>query len=263
MAQLNSLIGSILRDVIRAQHEANLYSLSLKEAYGKNSEARDFRIPGALLGELELNLQYAVRKTDVQHEEAETDYSALRRFFGELSKQLAHTALTSVAATTSSADTEDPEGLNLLLSQEQDLEKGFGLFLSRKIEERLNEQAAALVKPDGSLDTDLLIRNVMKTVDLHLLQNPDLEQLFEGQDGGLRQKARSNLSTMMTVLTAKRVRDYNFIRRKVFSTQEIIITADELKKVTAGAIQTLRIRVSPNGYLPDEPIINPEIPERP
>lgn len=263
MAQLNSLIGSILRDVIRAQHEANLYSLSLKEAYGKNSEARDFRIPGALLGELELSLQYAVRKTDVQHEEAETDYPALRRFFGELSQQLAHTALTSVTTTTSAADVEDPEGLNLLLSQEQDLERGFKRFLGRKIGEGLNGQAAALVKPDGSLDTDLLIRNVMKTVDAHLLQNPDLERLFDGREGDsqLRRKARSNLVTMMTVLTAKRVKDYNFIRRKVFSTQEIIITADELKKVPAGAIQTLRVRVSPHGYLPDEPVIHLEIPE--
>lgn len=263
MAQLNSLIGSVLRDIIRAQHEANLYSLSLRETYGTQAETRDFRVPGALLGELELSLQYAVRSTDVPHEEAATDYPALRRFFGELAQQLARTALTSVATATSSADTEDPEGLSLLLSQEQDLERGFGRFLSRKIGERLNGQAAALVKEDGNLDVDLLIRNVMKTVDTHLLENPDLDGLFGWENGGreLRQKARSTLVTMMTVLTAKRVKDYNFIRRKVFSTQEIIITADELKKVPAGAIQTLRIRVSPHGYLPDEPVTDSDISE--
>lgn len=263
MAQLNSLIGSILRDVIRAQHEANLYSLALKEAYGENSEAGGFRVPGALLGELELDLQYAVRKADVQHEESETDYPALRRFFAQLAEQLARTALTSVATTTSSADAGDPEGLNLLLSQEQDLERGFGLFLGRKIGEGLAGQAAGLVKEDGSLDTDLLIRNVMKTIDVHLLQNPDLEQLFGTRDGDgrLRERARASLVTMMTVLTAKRVKDYNFVRRRVFSTQEIIVTADELKKVPPEAIQSLRIRISPNGYLPDQPIINPDFSE--
>lgn len=265
MAQLNSLIGSVLRDVIRAQHEANLYSLALKEAYGENSEARGFQIPGALLGELELDLQYAVRKADVQHEESETDYPALRRFFGQLAEQLARTALTSVTTTTSSADAGDPEGLTLLLSQEQDLERGFGQFLGRKIGEGLNGQAAELVKADGNLDTDLLIQNVMKTIDAHLLQNPDLEQLFGARDGDgrLREKTRSSLVTMMTVLTAKRVKDYNFVRRKVFSTQEIIITADELKKVSPEAIQSLRIRISPHGYLPGEPIINPEYNEQP
>lgn len=263
MAQLNSLIGSVLRDIIRAQHEANLYSLSLREAYGAQGEARDFRVPGALLGELELSLQYAVRSTDVRHEEAETDYPALRRFFGELAQQLARTALTGVATTASSADAEDPEGLNLLLGQERDLERGFGPFLGRKIGEGLNARAAELLRADGSLDTDLLVENVMKTVDTHLLRNPDLERLFAQEDGNgeLRQKARTNLVTIMTVLVAKRVKDYNFVRRKVFSTQEIIVTADELKKVPAAAIQTLRIRVSPNGYLPDEPVVDPEIPE--
>lgn len=263
MAQLNSLIGSILRDVIRAQHEANLYSLSLKEAYGRTTEARDFRVPGVLLGELELDLQYAIRNADVPHEESETDYPALRRFFGQLAEQLARTALTSVATTTSSADAEDPQGLSLLLSQEQDLERGFGPFLRRKIGEKLDGQAAALVKADGSLDTDLLIECVMQTIDTHLLQNPDLEQLFGQRDGEsrLRQTARSNLVSMMTVLTAKRVKDYNFLRRKVFSTQEIIITADELKKVPPEAVQSLHIRISPHGYLPDEPITDPENPE--
>lgn len=265
MAQLNSLIGSLLRDVIRAQHEANLYSLSLKEAYGENSEARGFRIPGALLGDLELDLQYAVRKTDIRHEESETDYPALRRFFGQLAEQFARTALTSVTTTTSSAGSGDPEELNLLLSQEQDLERGFGQFLSRKIGEGLNGQAAALVKTGGSLDTDLLIRNAMQTIDAHLLQNPDLAQLFEGRDGDvpLRQKVRSNLVAMLTVLTAKRVKDYNFVRRKVFSTQEILITADELKKVPAEAVQSIRLRISPHGYRSDEPIVNSESPEQP
>lgn len=263
MAQLNSLIGSILRDVIRAQHEANLYSLSLREAYGPQSGKRDLRIPGALLGELELDLQYAVRKTDVSHEESETDYPALRRFFGQLAEQLSRTALTSVATTVSTADAEDPQGLSLLLSQEQDLKRGFGPFLSRKIGEKLNGQAATLVKPDGSLDTDLLIQCVMETIDTQLLRNPDLARLFEGRDNDSRlvQEARSDLVTMMTVLTAKRVKDYNFLRRKVFSTQEIIITTDELKKVPPEAVQSLHIRISPHGYLPDEPIIDPEIPE--
>ena len=34
MAQLSSVIGSILRDIVSAQHEANLYSLSLGDSYG-------------------------------------------------------------------------------------------------------------------------------------------------------------------------------------------------------------------------------------
>lgn len=254
MAQLNSLIGSILRDVVRAQHEANLYSLALGEAYGAHGEARGLRIPGVQLGDIELDLQYAVRQSDVPHEETGPDYPALRRFFGELAEQLAHTALTSVAATTSSANTEDPEALGLLLRQEQDLQQGFGAFLGRKIGEKLNGQAAVLVTPEGDIDSDRLVSIVMETAEIHLLRNPDLETLFRGRDddGHLRAKARENLLTMMNVLAAKRVRDYNFLRTRSYSGQEILITADELRKVSPEAIQSLRLRINPHSYLPAE-----------
>ena len=45
MAQLSSVIGSILRDIVSAQHEANLYSLSLGDSYGKDGKAKDFQLP--------------------------------------------------------------------------------------------------------------------------------------------------------------------------------------------------------------------------
>ena len=47
MAQLSSVIGSILRDIVSAQHEANLYSLSLGDSYGKDGKAKDFQLCGA------------------------------------------------------------------------------------------------------------------------------------------------------------------------------------------------------------------------
>lgn len=36
MAQLNHILGSVMRDIILAQHEANLYSYVLSEQYGKD-----------------------------------------------------------------------------------------------------------------------------------------------------------------------------------------------------------------------------------
>lgn len=44
MAQLSSVIGSILRDIVSAQHEANLYSLSLGDSYGKRRKGERFSI---------------------------------------------------------------------------------------------------------------------------------------------------------------------------------------------------------------------------
>ena len=60
MAQLSSVIGSILRDIVSAQHEANLYSLSLGDSYGKDGKAKDFQLPNVMVSDMELDLKYGV-----------------------------------------------------------------------------------------------------------------------------------------------------------------------------------------------------------
>lgn len=44
MAQLSSVIGSILRDIVSAQHEANLYSLSAWRLLRKRRKGERFSI---------------------------------------------------------------------------------------------------------------------------------------------------------------------------------------------------------------------------
>ncbi|MCS2253490.1 hypothetical protein NXW24_16740 [Bacteroides fragilis] len=61
MAQLSSVIGSILRDIVSAQHEANLYSLSLGDSYGKDGKAKDFQLPNVMVSDMELDLKYGVK----------------------------------------------------------------------------------------------------------------------------------------------------------------------------------------------------------
>ena len=64
MAQLSSVIGSILRDIVSAQHEANLYSLSLGDSYGKDGKAKDFQLPNVMVSDMELDLKYGVKSAE-------------------------------------------------------------------------------------------------------------------------------------------------------------------------------------------------------
>ena len=64
MAQLKSIIGSILRDIIYAQHEANLYTVSLGESYGKDGKAKGFDLPNIMFSDIEMELRYAVTCSD-------------------------------------------------------------------------------------------------------------------------------------------------------------------------------------------------------
>lgn len=250
MAQFNTLVGSILQDMIRAQHEANLYSLGLKNQYGQDAQ---LRVPGAVLTQMEIELKYAFHKTDVKRTERQTDLKALKKYLGELAEQLAKIAITNVTSTASNAEDQEPEpeALNLLFEQEAELNRGFGAFLARKIGETLAKNAAQMTGDNGTIDKEAIMQSVMGVVENHLLDNHDLATLFAGD---LRQRAQTNLAQTLRILIEKRTKDYNFMRTETFNSAEIIVTADELKKLPAGAIHTMRVSLAPQSLQADEPI---------
>ena len=96
MAQLSSVIGSILRDIISAQHEANLYSISMSESYGKDGKAKDFQLPNVVLSDMELELKYAVVGASDNEEQYNISYSRFRKFINNLCGEAASTVITSV-----------------------------------------------------------------------------------------------------------------------------------------------------------------------
>lgn len=94
MAQLSSVIGSILRDIISAQHEANLYSLSLSENYGKDGKVKDFQLPGVFISDMELELKYGVISTNENLEQFNIKYNKFRQFIKSLCEEAAKVAVT-------------------------------------------------------------------------------------------------------------------------------------------------------------------------
>lgn len=109
MAQLSSVIGSILRDIISAQHEANLYTLSISENYGKDGKAKDFQLPGVFISEMELDLKYGVISSDESHEQFNIKFNKFRGFVRTLCDEAAKTAITSVISTVLDSDIEREE----------------------------------------------------------------------------------------------------------------------------------------------------------
>ena len=49
MAQLSTIISSILRDMVFAQHQANMYAIALKDIYSKNGRLDNFSLPAVAL----------------------------------------------------------------------------------------------------------------------------------------------------------------------------------------------------------------------
>ena len=90
MAQLSTIISSILRDMIVAQHEANMYAMSLEDVYKQNGRLEQFALPTVAVGEVELDLCYGVKDDSVQTEQYEINYPQLRKVAKHVSKDCAN-----------------------------------------------------------------------------------------------------------------------------------------------------------------------------
>ena len=247
MARLSTIVSSILHGFIQAQHEANCYSLSLGREYGQEGRIREFQLPNAIIGDLEFELKYAVKGEGEQQEVYDIDYPKLHRFFKEFSAQLAKISVTSIVSSVSAASIGAEDGyehFHQFMRKEETLKREFCAFLSRKIKGMLTERTAEII-PDGRQpDEDVLLKSVDDVVRTEFLQHPDLEELFSGKAGeNLKAEAEENLKHALKGLMGKLLNDFDCVRKHVYPSIEVEVTAEELKKLPEEAVQCIRFKI--------------------
>lgn len=250
MAQLSSVIGSILRDIISAQHEANLYSLALSENYGKDGKVKDFQLPGVFISDMELELKYGIVKSEENQEQFNIKYSKFRRFVNLLCTEAAKTAITSAVSTIMNADIErDEEDRQFFvrLKKEEELNRSFRQFLSRNMRSALSAGLYESVDHNtGEVLVDVIVRKLMDAVIRKFLGDVDLNDLFEGRDGKtLKEAATNDICEALKGLVEKLSKGANFKRVKVFPRLDIAVTADELSKMPEDAIHVFKLKFCP------------------
>lgn len=250
MAQLSSVIGSILRDIISAQHEANLYSLSLGDSYGKDGKAKDFQLPNVMVSDMELELKYGVKSASENQQQLNIQYDKFRQFLKELCEQTARVAISSAITTVLTSDIERKEADKRFferLKQENKIHQEFCSFLSRNMRNSFRSNLYDAVDGDnGSVKTDAVLTRLTDVVRKKFLYDTDLDELFAGADGErLRETAEKNIVTAMEAIITKLSLDANFKRLNSFPQLDVAITADELMNMPEEAIHSFKIKFSP------------------
>lgn len=259
MAQLSKIIGAVLRDMVLAQHEANMYAVSLEEVYKKNGRLEKFSLPSVAMGEVELSLRYGVTDDSAQTEQYEINYPELRKIFQELSLQLARIALSSTLPVIQGAFPDDSTGEegNLVaeLARTHDLQRDFCAFLGRRILKSMQESFTALLNADGTVNGKVLLACAVAACDEHLLHHGELTGLFNPTGGDIvRGRAREAMQTAMEEALPKLLKDVNLKRKRLLPSVEVTVSSEELAKLPDECIHTLRFHVSPNSirYMEDE-----------
>ncbi|MDR1226607.1 MAG: hypothetical protein LBK47_06880 [Prevotellaceae bacterium] len=252
MAQFSAIISSILRDFTAAQHEANLCSLALAQAYRKNGKAKDFRLPNAIIEDIELDIKYAITDTSVNQEQYEVDQTKLRNFFKDISLQLSKiiiTAVVSSVATSAIPSGSKKKKFQELMNNESKLRKDFAEFMGKKIRTALTEKQSELLEENGSINTDELLNAAMEVAQAEFLTHRDLDTLFEDERGEeLREEAAENAKIMAEGLVEKTTKDFNVARKKVYPSLDVVVAADELQKLPEDAIHSIRFKIQPKYY---------------
>ena len=99
MTSIRRVVRSLLRDVIQAQHDANLFSQQLSEEYAATGAGAVFSLPAAQVGELEIEIKYAIAskkpedtiRTEVNAREEKRFITALARELSQLIVTKYHT----------------------------------------------------------------------------------------------------------------------------------------------------------------------------
>lgn len=257
MAQLNSIIGSILRDIIAAQHEANLYSLSLSESYGKDGKAKDFQLPGVTISEMEMDLKYAVVNASDEEEQQNISYSRFRKFLNELCREAATTAITSVSSTILTDQTRDEQDKHFFkrLKKEDELYRQFHSFIFRNLKNAFNWNLyQAIDGQTGKVNTDAVLKKMMEIVRKKFINDTDLDALFGGTERKeLKKQAEENVSAALDGLIQKKSEDANFKRSKKFPKLDVAVTAEELEKMPEDTIHSFKLKFSPTACTVTEP----------
>jgi len=266
MAQLSSVIGSILRDIIAAQHEANLYSLALSESYGKDGKVKDFQLPNVMVSDMELELKYGVKNTTDNQQQFNIRYSQFREFLKEVCDETAKVVIRNVTATvlgTNIPGKEEDKHFFERLKQENTLQNAFKTFLVRNMRNAFRSNLyEAVDTATGAPKAEVLVNKITDVVRSKLLYDSRLDELFSGKEGeALRNLAEENMVAAITGLIEKLVKNTTFKKLKSFPKLDVAITAEELMNMPEEAIHSFKFKFSPRNYSItnlDEEIANEE-----
>ena len=237
--------------MIVAQHEANMYAMSLENVYKQNGRLEQFALPTVAVGEVELDLRYGVKDDSVQTEQYEINYPQLRKVAKQVSEKCANAIIKSTLPVLQSLFPEDgTDSGTMVLSNfavDDNLKRKYRTFLSRKILKAMQMSFTSLIKDDGSINENVLLDCILSVCDEKLLGLEDLQGLFNRSDGDkARDKTREEIKTFLKNMMPTILKDINLKRKRIIPSVDVTLNSEELANLPEECIHTLHFNVSPN-----------------
>lgn len=249
MSTINTIIGSILRDIAEAQHNANRYSVQVSGEYSKGQALGNYPVPGVRISDLEMELKYALVETTASSTEQNPTDQELQEFLQNVARQSSKAAITSVLYTWKDVldNGELDAGEHLKLQEiEQKLRQDFGAFLQSRIQEKIGKLGATLLHPETRIDVPKMLSAIMDVVRKHLLEHSELAAFNARGNAEQRQKTEGVVQGYLRTLAFRLVKDFQPAARPAEPRLEMVISSDALAQLPPERIHTLRFKIAPS-----------------
>lgn len=244
---LKDILGAVLSDTIRAQHDTNSFLSVLQEQYAQGGRLAGLKVPQASVGELTMTFNYAVTGgIEEKEEEGVNDRSvekSLRYICNEASTLLIKTLVHNIQ--NSKADYKGQYAFidNLPANKE------FIRHLRRRFLALLTENMEMILTPKAKLKEDAIRRLLLVTAEEQLLDHEDLRGLFIRQDAtGLRESISNEFTRVLEkelddIMRESSMQSFRRIQR--YGSLNVEIDDTKLAQLPPSSVKTMTITVRP------------------
>jgi hypothetical protein len=246
MATLKQIVSSLLRDMVKAQHEADLYAEALRDSYAVKGKMASLPIPNVKLSGIDIVMKYAVAKEEETVEENVLDAKENDRFVRRLSAKLARLIIRiTVKEVKESKVDYEPNGFSYIddLGDNQEMID----YIAQRMDETLSANTHLIYKEDHSFDIEYIADQVLAVGQKYILNHSEIVGLFLLPGGDVLRsdivKALDNeVSDSIRVITEE-VTQASLFKQRRYTSVDVIIDSNALSKLPSEGIQTLTIHI--------------------
>ena len=244
---LKDILGAMLSDAIRAQHETNSYLSMISEQYAQDGRLAGMKLPSATIGELKLSFKYAIVGGIEKKEESSVSRSTVDKALGYICSEVSTLLIKTLVGTIqkSKVDYKSEYGFIDTLTNNKEFQR----HLQRRLYTQLSGDKDRLVLGSDQLDIKRVSSRLLDSAEEQLLDHEDLRGLFMQEDAkNLREKIQKEFERVLDKELDDIAREStmeSFRRIQRFGSLQIEIDEERLAQMPPEHVQEMTITIVP------------------
>lgn len=242
MAQFKSIISSILKDIISAQHEADIFSVSMSEEYAENGRAGNFPLPGAQIHGIEMELRCAINGIEEVEGPFRIPYGNVRSFLQDVCAAASEPVVKLLSKPTFMAS----EFVKKLAKSER-ISKDYTAFVNITLNGAFAGPLAGFVNiATGKLLNDKVVERMMAAIKEKIFDDDSDDNPFK-EDRAMKEREAmiGKIRTSLSKIVTEAAKGKDFRQPSVISHLDVTVNSGELSGLPENTVHLFKLNLTP------------------